>query len=79
MAFEPTKLIGIIAAIVAVVFSIIWVVLGYKGLRLGSRYFRMKEREDSARAIEILKERYAKDEITKEQYESMMRELEQHR
>jgi putative membrane protein len=78
MTFELTKLIGIIAAVVAVVFSIIWVVLGYKGLRLGFRYFRMKEREDSARAIEIIKERYAKGEITKEQYESMMRELEQH-
>lgn len=35
-------------------------------------------RKDSARAIEILKERYAKGEITKEQYERMIRELEQH-
>jgi putative membrane protein len=75
MAFELFGLVGVIIAVVAVAFSVIWVVFGYKGLRLGSRYLRTKEKDDSARAIEILKERYAKGEITKEQFESMMREL----
>ena len=76
MVFELAELIGVIAAVVAVVFSVIWVVFGYKGLRLGYKYLGMNEKSDSARAIETLKERYAKGEITKEQYESMMQELE---
>jgi putative membrane protein len=71
----PFEEIGIIFAIVAIVFSIIWVAFGYKGLRLGSKYLRIRQNSDSAKAIEILKERYAKGEITKEQFETMMREL----
>jgi uncharacterized membrane protein len=73
MAFPE---IGVIFAVIAVAFSIIWVVFGYKGLRLGSKYLRIRERNGSSRAVEILKERYARGEITKEQFESMMRELE---
>jgi uncharacterized membrane protein len=72
----PFEEVGIIFAVVAVAFSIIWVVFGYKGVKLGSKFLRMRDRSDSAKAIEILKERYAKGEITKEQFESMMRELE---
>jgi putative membrane protein len=75
---ELFELIGIIAAVVAIGFSVIWAVFGYKGLKLGSRYLRTKDRSDSSKAIEILKERYAKGEITEEQFENMMRELEQH-
>jgi uncharacterized membrane protein len=79
MAFEIVGVIAVIIAVAAVIFSVIWVIFGYKGLKLGSKYLRIKERNDSSTAIEIAKERYAKGEITKEQYETMMQELEQHR
>lgn len=78
MAFELIGVIGVIIAVVTVIFSATWVVFGFRGLKLGFKYLSMKGRNDSARAIEILKERYAKGEITKEQYERMIRELEQH-
>ena len=61
-------------------FSTLWVLLGIGWVLLDIGYIikwlRAKRPEaPAAPALEILKERYAKGEITKEQYESMMREL----
>jgi len=71
----PFEEIEIIFAVVSVLFSIIWVAFGYKGLGLGSKDLRIRQNSDSAKAIEILKERYAKGEIIKGQFKTMMREL----
>ena len=50
--------------------SIIWLIVW-----LINQYGKQKKVEKTESAIEILKKRYAKGEITKKQYESMRKEL----
>lgn len=57
---------------VAVIFFVVWVV---RELSTGSR--NSGGRTDGGKAaLDILKERYAKGELTKEQFESMKKEIE---
>jgi len=55
-----------IAIAIGVIFLIIWLVkrTGYSA-----------SNDTSSRSIEVLKERYAKGELTKEQYENMKKDL----
>jgi putative membrane protein len=59
----------IILQIVAVLILIVLMYWNYK--------YRYKKKFKKSRSIEILKNRYAKGEITKEQFEEMKKELEQ--
>ena len=56
-----------ILIIIGVIFLIVWIVkrATHSGI----------EDKTGSKALEVLKERYAKGEITKEQYESMKRDL----
>jgi putative membrane protein len=61
-------------------FAFFWIVpwifgWGWRGWRGGYRYRRWYRNDD---AYQILRERYAKGEITKEQFEQMMRDLQHH-
>ena len=55
-----------IAIIVVIVFLIVWLV---------KRFGYATTDKTGTRSLEILKERYAKGEITKEQYENMIKDL----
>jgi putative membrane protein len=55
-----------ITVIVGIVFLIVWLV---------KRFGNAPTDRISMRSLEILKERYAKGEITKEQYENMAKDL----
>lgn len=69
MAYE---LLGEIFAVVAILFSVVWVVLGYRGMKLASLILG-RGRED--RAVEVLRERYGRGEISTEEFEERMRKL----
>jgi putative membrane protein len=55
-----------IAAVVGIVFLIVWLV---------KRFGNTNTDKTSTRPAEILKERYAKGELTKEQYDTMKKDL----
>ncbi|MHB1275029.1 MAG: SHOCT domain-containing protein [Candidatus Humimicrobiaceae bacterium] len=56
-----------ILVVIGIIFLIVWLVKR-------SNYPGVENRTES-KSLEILKERYAKGELTKEQYESMKKEL----
>jgi putative membrane protein len=55
---------------------IVWAVIRYAGSGPGRSSGRIDAGSGGGRALEILKERYAKGEITKEEYDRMKRDLE---
>jgi len=61
--------IFIIPIIIGIVLLVIWFI------RRAGFSFDFINKAGSASSVEILKERYAKGEITKEQYESMKKDL----
>ena len=69
MAYE---LVGEEFAVVAVIFSVVWAVLGYRGIRLAS-VFLGRGKED--RAAELLRENYGRGETSTEEFEETMRKL----
>lgn len=72
--FNPFGFVLQIFLGILVIFLIIAIVRRIRG---GHRHHFMCCGEHGGNAIEILKERYAKGEITKEQFESMKKDLEQ--
>ena len=63
-----------IIAWLAVIFFVVWVVRELSG---GNRKSENKNVTDGGKtALDILKERYAKGELTKEQFEAMKKEIE---
>lgn len=69
MAYE---LLGEVFAVVAVIFSVVWAVLGYRGIKLAS-IFVGRGKED--RAVELLRENYGRGEISTEEFEERLRKL----
>jgi putative membrane protein len=72
--FYPFHIIG---GILSIIFWIFLILLLVRFLR-GGRWHRSRMWRDwhESSAIEILKERYAKGEITKEQFEQMKKDVE---
>lgn len=66
------QLVGEILAVAAVFFSVVWVLLGYRGIRLGSLLLR---RGTGDRAVELLRERYSRGEISTEDFNEKMKQL----
>jgi uncharacterized membrane protein len=73
MAPDPIEVLAIGFAIVGLGFSVLYVTLGFKGIRLGYRFLGTAGYRDPA--VELLRERYSRGEISKEEFEEKLREL----
>jgi len=73
---------GVVGTLIGLFFTFIWMIVWFAGpIRWMSRSYRYSSRNrwtwwDHDDALEILRERYARGEITKEQYDKMMEDLE---
>ena len=73
---------GVVGTLIGLFFTFIWMIVWFAGpIGWMSRSYRYSSRNrwtwwDHDEALEILRERYARGEITKEQYDKMSEDLE---